>query len=113
MLMIHACLCILFGLFFCLFDNMSWVFQPQGISLSGANALTAERFDKVPSSFQNEQESVLFFLTMLTLQRPGNGQFDPTCDFSKNVFSREREREREREKPCFFVTFNIIISHVQ
>ena len=31
---------------------------------------------------------------------------------------RERERERERERvggretPCFFVTFNIIISHV-
>ena len=25
---------------------------------------------------------------------------------------REREREKEREKSCFFVTFNIIISHI-
>ena len=112
MLMIHACLCILLGLFFCLFDNMSWVFQPQGISLSGANALTAERFDKVPSSFQNEQESILFFLTMLTLQRLGMVNLTPPVIFPKMCFL-EREREREREKPCFFVTFNIIISHVQ
>ena len=28
------------------------------------------------------------------------------------IFKRERERQREREKHCFFVTFNIIISHV-
>ena len=34
--------------------------------------------------------------------------------FRKNVSPRERERERERErvKPCFFVTFNIFISHI-
>ena len=33
-------------------------------------------------------------------------QFDPSCVFSIYLFSRERV------KPFFFVTFNIIISHV-
>ena len=41
---------------------------------------------------------------ILTLKRLG-GQFNSPCGFSKNVFSKERV------KPCFFVTFNIIISH--
>ena len=35
-----------------------------------------------------------------------NPQFDPSCVFSKNVSSRERV------KPWFFLTFNIIISHI-
>ena len=30
----------------------------------------------------------------------------------KREREREREREKEREKSCFFVTFNIIISHI-
>ena len=35
------------------------------------------------------------------------GQFDPLpCGFSKNVSSKERV------KPCLFVTFNIITSHI-
>ena len=41
----------------------------------------------------------------LTLKRLG-GQFDPPCSFSKNVCTRERV------KPCIFVNFNIIISHI-
>ena len=37
----------------------------------------------------------------------GGGQFDPPpCCFSKN------ESSKEKVKPCFFVTFNIIISHI-
>ena len=35
------------------------------------------------------------------------GQPEPPCDFSKRVFSRERV------KPCFYLGFIIIISHVQ
>ena len=34
------------------------------------------------------------------------GQFDPPCGFSKNVFSKDGV------KSWFFVTFNIIISHI-
>ena len=34
------------------------------------------------------------------------GQFDTPCGFSKNVLSKGGV------KPCFFVTFNIIISHI-
>ena len=43
----------------------------------------------------------------LTLKGLGD-QFDPppSYGFSKNVSSRERM------KPCFFVTFNIIIIHI-
>ena len=36
----------------------------------------------------------------------GGSQFDPPCDFSKIVSSKERV------KPLFFVTFNIIIRHI-
>ena len=36
----------------------------------------------------------------------GGGQFDFPCGFFKNLSSDERV------KPCFFVTFNIIISHI-
>ena len=28
------------------------------------------------------------------------------------MYISERERETEREKPCFYATFNIIISHI-
>ena len=41
----------------------------------------------------------------LTLKRLG-GQFDPTCGFSNNVYSKERV------KPWYFVTFNIITSQI-
>ena len=43
-----------------------------------------------------------FFLTLKRLV----GQFDPPCGFSENVFFSERV------KLCFFVIFNIIISHI-
>ena len=36
----------------------------------------------------------------------GERQEPPPCGFSKNVFSEETM------KPCFFVTFNIIIPHI-
>ena len=42
---------------------------------------------------------------ILTLKWLG-GQFDFLCSFSKNVSFREKV------KPCFFVTFKIIISHI-
>ena len=45
-------------------------------------------------------------MTYLTLKQLGEGQFNPPCGFSKNVSSKEKV------KPCFFVTFNIIISHI-
>ena len=43
--------------------------------------------------------------TDLTLKKLGVN-LTPRCGFSKNVSSRERV------KPSFFVTFNIIISHI-
>ena len=45
------------------------------------------------------------FILILTLKRLG-GQSDTTLWFSKNASSKERA------KPWFFVTFNIIISHI-
>ena len=36
----------------------------------------------------------------------GGGEFKPSCGFSKNVCSKERM------KPCFYVTFNVIMSHI-
>ena len=44
----------------------------------------------------------------LTLQRLEGGEEGGVspCDFSKNISSKERV------KSCFFVTFNIIISHI-
>ena len=49
-----------------------------------------------------------FLAQRVTLNRLGGGcQFDPPlCGFSENVSSKERM------KPWFFVTFNIIISHI-
>ena len=49
-------------------------------------------------------------MNRVNLQRLGVGQFDippppKPCGFSKNVSSRERV------KPCFFVTFDIIIGY--
>ena len=38
--------------------------------------------------------------------KKAGGQFDPCCGYSKIVFSGERV------EPRFFVTFNIIISHI-
>ena len=42
----------------------------------------------------------------LTLKSLRGIKLTHPCGFSKSVFSRERV------KPCFFVTFNIIISHI-
>ena len=36
----------------------------------------------------------------------GEGQFNPPCDFSKTVSSKETVER------CFFLTFNIILSHI-
>ena len=44
-------------------------------------------------------------IAFFTQKRLGN-QFDSLCCFSKNVSSRERV------KTCFFVTFDIIVSHI-
>ena len=52
---------------------------------------------KLPRKLQND----------LTLKRLGWRVWnlvDPFCSFSKNVYSNERV------KPCFFVTFNIILT---
>ena len=48
-------------------------------------------------------------LTLKRLEVGGGerGQPEPPCDFSKRVFSRENV------KPCFYLGFIIIISHVQ
>ena len=48
---------------------------------------------------------ILWCNSVLTLKRL-EGQFDPPCGFLKNVSSKESV------KPCFFVTFNIIINHI-
>ena len=47
------------------------------------------------------------YLTVKRLRRGGGVQIDPPpCGFSKNVSSKERV------KPCFFLTFNIILRHI-
>ena len=43
---------------------------------------------------------------VLTFSKKDGETIWPTCGFSKNVFFRESL------KPCFFVDFNIIISHI-
>ena len=44
---------------------------------------------------------------MVNPKTAGGDQFDPSpCGFSKSVSSKERE------KPCFFVTFSIILRHI-
>ena len=47
----------------------------------------------------------IHFLQFLTLKRLRGNLIHPCC-LSENVFSRKIV------KPCFFVTFNIIISHI-
>ena len=47
-----------------------------------------------------------FLYLVLTLKRVGGVNLTLPPDYSKIVFSREKV------KPCFFVTFNIITSHI-
>ena len=44
--------------------------------------------------------------SLMLYPKKAGGQFDPCCGYSKIVFSGERV------EPRFFVTFNIIISHI-
>ena len=65
---------------------------------------SSKNFTKVSYVYNIEKIS----FNTLTLKRLGErDQFGPpTCGFSKNVSSKERV------KPWFFVTFNIITSHI-
>ena len=53
---------------------------------------------------------IKFITPLLTLKRLGSGggggQFEVLCCFPKKLYFRVRV------KPCFFVTFNIIVSHI-
>ena len=47
-----------------------------------------------------------FFFVYFNPKKSRESHFDPLCHFSINVSSKERV------KPLFFVTFNVIISHI-
>ena len=82
--------------------GLKWIKPSEKLFIRSIMAVHADRkwIFKVQSTFN-----------LLNTKAAGGGQFDlPApllpCGFSKNVSSKERV------KPCFFVTFNIIIRHI-
>ena len=77
-----------------LVDMVDFIFLMFLSKATGESGISFARFGPV------------FSKNLLTLKRLGKVNLTHYCGFSKNVLFRERV------KPCFFVTFNIIISHI-
>ena len=80
------------------------LFHKEYMNLTLFHEKKLSNFRQLPSNFLGVR-LLSHVIGALTLKRVGVNLTHP-CSFSRNVFSRERV------KHCFFVTFDIIISHI-